>query len=92
MLAIWYLIRDVCHTVRAGFLLINQKRLFLSTLCNQNCPETKSLQFEKLMYLYLKFVLFLKVSQHILIFETQLFTKVSRHVLIFETAYYSNVI
>ena len=51
---------------------MSQKRLFLSTSCTQNCPETKRLKFEKLMYLYLKCMLFLKVSQHALIFETTL--------------------
>ena len=75
------------HTVRAGFLLMSQKRLFLSTSCTQNCPETKRLKFEKLKYLYLKCVLFLKVSQHALIFETQLFLKASRLILTFEKSY-----
>ena len=80
------------HTVKTEFLLLRQKCIFLSTSCTQNCPESKRLKFEKLMYLYLKYMLFLKVSQHVLIFETQLFSKVSRHTLIFETTCYSNVI
>ena len=80
------------HTVKTGFLLMSQKSLFLSTSCTQNCPETKRLKFEKPMFLYLKCMLFLKVSQHALIFETLLFLKMSRLILIFEITYYSNVI
>ena len=80
------------YTVRTGFLLMSQKSLFLITSSTQNNPETKRLKFEKLMCLYLKCMLFLKVSQHVLIFETQLFSIVSHHVLIFETTCYSNVI
>ena len=82
----------VHYTVKTGFLLLRHKSLFLSTSFTQNCPETKRLIFEKLKYLYLKCMLFLKVSQHALIFETLLFLKVSRLILTFETTYYSNVI
>ena len=60
------------YTVRTGFILMSQKSLFLSTSCTQNCPEAKRLKFEKLKYLYLKFMFFFKVSQHVLIFETLL--------------------
>ena len=77
------------YTVRTGFFLMS---LFLSTSCTQNCPETKRLKLEKLMYIYLKCMLFLKMSQHALIFESQFFSKVSRYILIFEAKYYSNVI
>ena len=80
------------YTVRTGFILMSQKSLFLSTSCTQNCPEAKRLKFEKLMYLYLKCMLFLKVSQFALIFEKQLILKVSQLILIFEKTYYSNVI
>ena len=82
----------VCPTLlELGFLFLRQKCLFLSTSCTQNCPESKILKSENLMYLYLKCVFFLKVSQH-LISRTQLFSKVSRRVLIFKTICYSNVI
>ena len=55
---------------------MSQKSLLLSTSCTQNCPETEKLKLEKMMHL--KRMLFLKVSQHTLIFATQLFSKVSR--------------
>ena len=37
------------YTVRTGFLLMSQKRLFLNTSGTQNCLETKRLKFEKLI-------------------------------------------
>ena len=80
------------YTVRNGLILMSQKSLFLSTSCTQKCRKTKRLKFEKQMYLYLKCMLFLKVSQHALILETQLFLKVCRHMVIFEKTCYSNMI
>ena len=74
-------------TVRIGFLFLRQKTLIFKHIMYQNCPETKRFKFEKLMRLYLKCMILLKVSQHALIFETQLFLKVILLMLIFETAY-----
>ena len=80
------------NTVKSGFLFLRQKRLSLGTSCTQNYPESKRLKFDKLVYLYLKCILFLKVNQHVLIFETQFFSKMSRHILIFEATCFSKLV
>ena len=46
------------YTVRTGFLLMSQKRLFLNTSCTQTAPRQNDLNLKIWMYLYLKCMLF----------------------------------
>ena len=56
----WQVLSQVL-TVKTGFLFLRQKRLFLSTSCTQNFPETKRLKFE------------MQSDRQVLIFETTCF-------------------